>query len=95
MVRHVKGAILIGIIATTLFAFLVGMIDLTALDFSQNSISSSFSQLGETFGVIFTQAGIPSLFNDLSRLPVVLMTIFAFSLSDVFDTVGTLSLIHI
>lgn len=89
MVRHVKGAILIGIIATTLFAFLVGMIDLTALDFSQNSISSSFSQLGETFGVIFTQAGIPSLFNDLSRLPVVLMTIFAFSLSDVFDTVGT------
>ena len=89
MVRHVKGAILIGIIATTLFAFLVGMIDLTALDFSQNSISSSFSQLGETFGVIFTQAGIPSLFTDLSRLPVVLMTIFAFSLSDVFDTVGT------
>lgn len=89
MVRHVKGAILIGIIATTLFAFLVGMIDLSALDFSQNSISASFSQLGETFGVIFTQAGIPSLFNDLSRLPVVLMTIFAFSLSDVFDTVGT------
>lgn len=89
MVRHVKGAILIGIIATTLFAFLVGMIDLSALDFSQNSISASFSQLGETFGVIFTPAGIPSLFNDLSRLPIVLMTIFAFSLSDVFDTVGT------
>lgn len=89
MVRKVKGAILIGIIATTVFAFLVGMVDLNAINFSQNSIAASFSQLGETFGVIFTSAGIPSLFNDISRLPIVLMTIFAFSLSDVFDTVGT------
>src|SRR5690606_12424934 len=33
--------------------------------------------------------GMASLFGDLSRLPLVLMTIFAFSLSDVFDTIGT------
>ena len=30
-----------------------------------------------------------SLFSDVSKLPLVLMTIFAFSLSDTFDTIGT------
>lgn len=33
--------------------------------------------------------GMASLFSDSSRLPLVLMTIFAFSLSDTFDTIGT------
>jgi AGZA family xanthine/uracil permease-like MFS transporter len=45
--------------------------------------------LPSTFGVIFTSEGLPSLFTDLSKLPLVLMTIFAFSLSDTFDTIGT------
>jgi AGZA family xanthine/uracil permease-like MFS transporter len=30
-----------------------------------------------------------SLFNDISKLPLVLITIFSFSLSDTFDTIGT------
>ncbi len=30
-----------------------------------------------------------SLFNDPNKIPLVLMTIFAFSLSDIFDTIGT------
>ena len=30
-----------------------------------------------------------SLFSDASKIPLVLMTIFAFSLSDTFDTIGT------
>ncbi len=30
-----------------------------------------------------------SLFNDAAKIPLVLMTIFAFSLSDTFDTIGT------
>lgn len=89
MLRKSNGAILIGIIFTTILAFVTGMVDFSHLNFSSNSLSDSFQQLGQTFGVIFTSAGIPSLFSDLSKLPVVLMTIFAFSLSDVFDTVGT------
>lgn len=89
MLRKSNGAILIGIIFTTILAFVTGMVDFSHLNFSSNSLSDSFKQLGQTFGVIFTSAGIPSLFSDLSKLPVVLMTIFAFSLSDVFDTVGT------
>ncbi|GAB7231909.1 NCS2 family permease [Facklamia hominis] len=89
MLRKSNGAILIGIIFTTILAFVTGMVDFSHLSFSSNSLSDSFQQLGQTFGVIFTSAGIPSLFSDLSKLPVVLMTIFAFSLSDVFDTVGT------
>src|SRR5699024_12142992 len=47
------------------------------------------SALPTTFGAIFTAEGLPSLFSDLSRLPVVLITIFAFSMSDTFDTLGT------
>ena len=52
-------------------------------------MGSAFEDLGTTFGVIFTSEGLPSLFGDVGRLPVVIMTIFAFSLADVFDTVGT------
>lgn len=89
MLMNVQGAILIGIIATTLLAIVSGQVDLSAIDFSENSMSNAFEELGQTFCVIFTAKGIPSLFSDINKLPVVLMTIFAFSLSDVFDTIGT------
>ncbi|MGF3065890.1 NCS2 family permease [Facklamia sp. P12945] len=89
MMRKSKGAILIGIAVTTVLAFLTNVVDLGQVSFADNSLSSAFADLGQIFGVIFTSAGIPSLFGDLTRLPIVLMTIFAFSLSDVFDTIGT------
>ena len=53
------------------------------------SISDTFAQLPQTFGVIFTKDGFPALFSDVSRLPIILLTIFAFSMSDTFDTIGT------
>jgi len=37
----------------------------------------------------FGSEGIVKLFSNPARLPLVLMTIFAFSLSDTFDTLGT------
>ena len=89
MLRNVKGAILIGIAATTILAFFTGVVDLGQVSFEDNSLAASFGELGQVFGVIFTSAGIPSLFRNVARLPIVLITIFAFSLSDVFDTVGT------
>lgn len=89
MLKRVKGAMLIGIVVTTLLSIVLGNTDLSVINFADNSLGSAFSDLGTTFGVIFTSEGLPSLFKDVSRLPVVIMTIFAFSLADVFDTVGT------
>lgn len=89
VLKKVKGAILIGIIATTVIGIPMGVVDLGSVDFSSNSLSSSFADLGTTFGAVFSAEGIGSLFSDISKLPQVLMTILAFSLSDTFDTIGT------
>ncbi|MFU1593876.1 NCS2 family permease [Streptococcus dysgalactiae] len=87
VIRNVRGAILIGIVATTLVGIPMGVVDLSTLNFDGNHIGSAFSELGTTFLAAF--GGMQSLFSDSSRLPLVLMTIFAFSLSDTFDTIGT------
>ena len=84
-VMKVKGAILISIIATALIGIPFGVTKLA----ESISFSEAASQLPQTFGVIFTAQGLPSLFTDLGRLPLVLMAIFAFSLTDTFDTIGT------
>jgi len=89
VIKKARGAILIGIAATTILSIVFGVTDLSAINFSDNSLSSAFEDLAVTFGAIFTSEGLPSLFGDVSRLPIVIMTIFAFSLADVFDTVGT------
>lgn len=89
LVKKVRGAILIGIIATTILGIPMGIVDLSGISNPANSLGSAFSELGITFGAAFGSEGMMSLFSDLSRLPLVLMTIFAFSLSDVFDTIGT------
>ena len=85
LVCKVKGAILIGIVATALIGIPMGV---TATS-DTISFTEACSQLPQTFGAIFTSEGLGSLFTDLSKLPLVLITIFAFSLSDTFDTIGT------
>ena len=52
-------------------------------------MGNSFKELGTTFGAAFGAEGLQSLFSDSSKIPQVLMTIIAFSLSDTFDTIGT------
>ncbi len=84
-VMKVKGAIPLSIIITALIGIPMGLTKMG----STISFSEAASQLPQTFGVIFTSVGLPSLFSDLGRLPLVLMTIFAFSLTDTFDTIGT------
>lgn len=86
VIKNVRGAILIGIIATTLLGIPMGVVDLSSVSFS-NNLASAFDELGTTFLAAFD--GMGSLFSDSTRLPLVLMTIFAFSLSDTFDTLGT------
>ena len=85
IIRNVKGAILLGILVTAVIVIPLGLTTMS------NSVSFSYAvgQLPETFGAAFGNPGMQSLFSDASKLPLVLMTIFAFSLSDTFDTIGT------
>lgn len=85
LVLNVKGAILIGIVASALLGIPMGV---TALG-DTISFTEACQQLPTTFCAIFTPAGLPSLFADAAKIPLVLITIFAFSISDTFDTIGT------
>lgn len=87
VLKNVRGAMLIGIVVTTLVGIPLGVVDLSQLDFTKTNLATAFGELGTTFGAAF--GGLVSLFSNPARLPLVLMTIFAFSLSDTFDTLGT------
>jgi adenine/guanine/hypoxanthine permease len=88
IILKVRGAILISILATTVLAIPMGIVDLSAIG-ATTGLGESFNQLGQVIGVALGKEGLFSLFNDVSKIPLVLMTIFAFSLSDTFDTLGT------
>lgn len=81
----VKGAILIAIIVTTIIGI---PFNVTTLQ-ETTSFSEAWAVLPTTFLAIFKEGGITSLFTDVTRLPLALITIFAFSISDTFDTIGT------
>lgn len=85
LVLKVKGAILIAIAATTLIGIPFGVTTLV----KTISFTDACAQLPTTFLAIFKEGGIVSLFTDVSKLPLVLITIFSFSISDTFDTIGT------
>ncbi len=85
LICKVKGAILIGIVATALIGIPMGV----TTTHDTISFTEACSQLPQTFGAIFTNEGLGSLFTDVSKLPLVLITIFSFSISDTFDTIGT------
>lgn len=89
VISNVQGAILIGIVVTTIIAIPLGVVDLSHIDWQANSLNSSFHELKTTFGAAFGPNGMQSLFNNAIKIPQVLMTIIAFSLSDTFDTIGT------
>ena len=85
LVKNVKGAILIAIVATTLIGIPFGV---TAPQ-DTTSFTEACQALPTTFLAIFKEGGITNLFTDPAKLPLVLITIFAFSISDTFDTIGT------
>lgn len=88
LVLKVKGSIFISIIATTIIGIPMGITNLSGIGTTAN-LTSCISDLGTTFGAAFGKEGMLSFFDDPSKLPLILMTIFAFSLSDTFDTIGT------
>ena len=89
LMANIRGAILIGIIATTLVGIPSGVTDFSNASITFGTLGDSFSRLGSTFGAAFGADGMGSLFADPSKRLLVIMTIFAFSLSDTFDTIGT------
>jgi AGZA family xanthine/uracil permease-like MFS transporter len=88
LVLKVKGAIFISIIATTIIGIPMGIVDLSQIG-ATSGLSDSFTALGSTIGAAFGGEGMLSFFDDPAKIPLILMTIFAFSLSDTFDTIGT------
>lgn len=92
MLLKVKGAILIGIVVSTVIAVPVLKIDLSVIfgSFSgyTDHIGGNFSSLGGVFAKALTE-GIPSLLSKPTHYLYILASIFAFSLSDTFDTIGT------
>ena len=85
MLLKVKGAMLIAIIATTVIGIPFGVTSMG----DTISFTEACSALPTTFLAIFREGGIGSLFSDVSKLPLVLITIFSFSITDTFDTIGT------
>ncbi|MDR0445552.1 MAG: NCS2 family permease [Oscillospiraceae bacterium] len=82
----VRGAILISIIVTALIGIPMGITQ-TA---EPVSFAEAVKALPTTFGVIFTKAGLGSLFSGDGRTVLIsIVTIFSFSITDTFDTIGT------
>lgn len=81
LLLKVKGAILIGILATTLLGWPLGV-----TQFSWEwDLGKAFGELGTTMFAAFDS----NIFADWSRIPLALVAVFALSLSDTFDTIGT------
>ncbi len=83
--RKVRGAIVIALIVTTLVGIPAGLTSST----DSVSFVEAVGQLPDTFGVIFTSEGLPSLFSDPVMIPSAVVAILSFSLVDTFDTIGT------
>lgn len=81
LILKVNSAILIGIVSTTVIGIFMGVTQLPNL----SSMSFSIPSLSPTF----LHLDFKGLFADSSKTFIVLTTIFAFSLSDTFDTIGT------
>ncbi len=86
MVLNVKGAILIGIVATTIIGIPFGVTTIPESIFSDSGTWTGFKEVAFSF---FGSDGIVSLFTDPAKIPFVLVTIFSMCLSDTFDSIGT------
>jgi Permeases len=89
MMKKVKGAILIGILATTVIGIPLGVVDVSNISFDLSIYGEFFNEFFATFGKALGPEGLGSLFADPSRYASVFAATFAFSLTDTFDTIGT------
>lgn len=90
IVKGMRGGVILSIAVTTIVGIFMGVVDLGSINWSATNLSASINDLKQIFGVALGSQGLGSLFSDVSRIPGVLMVILAFSLTDIFDTIGTL-----
>ena len=83
---NVKGALLWGIVITTIIGIPMGVTKLPETIFSGSETMAGFREVAFSF---FGNPGFGSLFSDPSKIPFVIVTIFSMSLSDTFDSIGT------
>lgn len=81
MLINFKGAILLGILLTTVIGIFMGVTEVP--DFSQMSFGVP------SIAPTFFKLDFVGLFSDPTKIFLVFTTVFAFSLSDTFDTIGT------
>ncbi len=80
-----RGGFLFAILITTLIGIPMGV-----TNFGQSmNLGQAFGEMPQTVFAIFGPKGFPALFSDPNKIPLVIVTIIAFSLSDIFDTIGT------
>lgn len=81
LILKVNGAILWGILGTTVIGIFLGVTNVTGL----SGMSFEIPSIAPTF----FKLDFAGLFGDPSKIFLVFTTIFALSLSDTFDTIGT------
>ena len=86
MVMKIKGAILIGIVATTIIGIPMGVTQIPSSIMSDSGTWEGFKEVSFAF---FGADGFVSLFTDPAKIPFVIVTIFSMCLSDTFDSIGT------
>ena len=84
MVLKVKAAMLIGIVVATIVALVTGFVSLPESIFQWH-----FGEVNEVAFAFFGDPGLGSMFSEPTKIIPALLVIFAFSLTDTFDTVGT------
>jgi len=85
VVRKVKGAIFIGIVATIIIGIPMGIVDISKVKlFDFKSIVS----IKDVAFVAFSGSGIGSLFSDFNKIVLTVTAVLALFLSATFDAVG-------
>lgn len=84
LLTDVNGAIFIGIVIATIIGIPLGVTNFS----SGYSLSEAFTAYSHWVGTPITK-GLPELFSNIRNLIPTMIGILSFSLSDVFDTLGT------
>lgn len=84
LLKNVTGAILIGIIVAAAIGVPLGVTNFS----TSYSVGEAWSAYMQWFGTPITK-GLPEVFSNIRNLIPTLIGILSFSLSDLFDTIGT------
>lgn len=84
LLKKVNGAILIGILVATIVGLPLGVTNFS----TGYNLKEALVAYGHWFGTPITK-GLPEVFSNFRNLVPTLIGILSFSLSDIFDTIGT------